>query len=159
MQGFVLTMAVMYVMLNLMIDVMANCGIWIAGIVRSSPPFKHAGEINANDQMRRNGKRFVLSGVTSVTLRSISGERTLQDEDFIAGYRSTALQRGEFMDDSHPEAVPPARHLFVYKLSKRFTQDISTIIAACDCTAGRHLARLARVLWRHGRPVKPGSHT
>jgi xanthine dehydrogenase small subunit len=66
----------------------------------------------------------------SVTLRSVNGERTLPAEDFITGYRSTALRRGEFIETIRIPKLPPARRLFVYKLSKRFDQDISTILAA-----------------------------
>ena len=66
----------------------------------------------------------------SVTLRSVLGERTLQVEDFIIGYRRTALQRGEFIATICIPKLKPDRRLFVYKLSKRFDQDISTILAA-----------------------------
>ncbi|HYN27491.1 MAG TPA: xanthine dehydrogenase small subunit [Burkholderiales bacterium] len=66
----------------------------------------------------------------SVTLRSASGKRTLQIEDFITGYRATALQRGEFIETIRIPKLKRSQQLFVYKLSKRFDQDISTIIAA-----------------------------
>jgi xanthine dehydrogenase small subunit len=66
----------------------------------------------------------------SVRLKSRAGERLLPVEDFITGYRKTALAAGEVIAAVRIPFLAPDRHFAVYKLSKRFDQDISTVIAA-----------------------------
>jgi xanthine dehydrogenase small subunit len=51
-------------------------------------------------------------------------------EQFITGYRKTALQAGEFIEAIRIPRVGGSQHFFAYKVSKRFDQDISTVIAA-----------------------------
>lgn len=65
-----------------------------------------------------------------VTLRSRTGTRTLQVEDFIVGYRKTVLVPGEIIAEIRIPFVLRDEHLKIYKLSKRFDQDISTVIVA-----------------------------
>jgi xanthine dehydrogenase small subunit len=65
-----------------------------------------------------------------VTLRSPAGMRTLAVEDFITGYRKTALAPDEIVASVRIPFVPAGEHFSAYKLSKRFDQDISTVIAA-----------------------------
>jgi xanthine dehydrogenase small subunit len=65
-----------------------------------------------------------------VRLASAGGERTLPVEDFVIGYRRTALAPGEVI---RAITIPPRRpgELFVAeKLSRRRDQDISTLTAA-----------------------------
>jgi xanthine dehydrogenase small subunit len=65
-----------------------------------------------------------------VRLVSAGGERTLPVEDFVVGYRRTALTTGEVI---RAIVIPPRRpgELFVAeKLSRRRDQDISTLTAA-----------------------------
>jgi xanthine dehydrogenase small subunit len=65
-----------------------------------------------------------------VRLVSAGGERTLPVEDFVVGYRRTALAPGEVI---RAIVIPPRRsgELFVAeKLSRRRDQDISTLTAA-----------------------------
>ena len=65
-----------------------------------------------------------------VRLASAGGERTLPVEDFVVGYRRTALASGEVI---RAITIPPRRpgELFVAeKLSRRRDQDISTLTAA-----------------------------
>jgi xanthine dehydrogenase small subunit len=66
----------------------------------------------------------------SVRLASRAGERVLPVEDFITGYRKTALAAGEIIAAIRIPFLAPDRHFAVYKLSKRLDQDISTVIAA-----------------------------
>jgi xanthine dehydrogenase small subunit len=66
----------------------------------------------------------------SVRLASRSGERVLPVEAFITGYRTTALAAGEVIAAIRIPFLAPDRDFAVYKLSKRFDQDISTVIAA-----------------------------
>jgi xanthine dehydrogenase small subunit len=65
-----------------------------------------------------------------VTLRSQTGARTLLVEQFITGYRKTAMQSGEFIESVRIPVLGEGRIFKVYKLSKRFDQDISTVVAA-----------------------------
>ena len=66
----------------------------------------------------------------TVTLRSGSGTREMQVEDFITGYRTTALAKGELIEQVQIPRLDPGQKFFAYKLSKRFDQDISAVIAA-----------------------------
>jgi xanthine dehydrogenase small subunit len=66
----------------------------------------------------------------TVTLASRAGERTLPVETFITGYRTTALSPGEVVALIRIPFLPSGREFAAYKLSKRFDQDISTVIAA-----------------------------
>jgi xanthine dehydrogenase small subunit len=66
----------------------------------------------------------------TVTLASRTGERTLPVEAFITGYRKTALAPGEVIASIRIPFLAPGQEFTVYKLSKRFDQDISTVIAA-----------------------------
>lgn len=66
----------------------------------------------------------------SVQLISRAGERVLPVELFITGYRKTALAAGEVIAAIRIPFLAPGHKFSVYKLSKRFDQDISTVIAA-----------------------------
>ena len=64
-----------------------------------------------------------------VTLAS-AGSRTLPVEDFITGYRKTALVPGEVIAAIRIPLLSAGQRFTAYKLSKRFDQDISTVVAA-----------------------------
>jgi xanthine dehydrogenase small subunit len=66
----------------------------------------------------------------SVTLASRSGERVLSVESFITGYRKTALRTGEVIAAIRIPFLAGDASFSTYKLSKRFDQDISTVVAA-----------------------------
>ena len=66
----------------------------------------------------------------TVTLASRAGVRVMPVEAFITGYRKTALAAGEVIAAIRIPLLAPGQDLAVYKLSKRFDQDISTVIAA-----------------------------
>ncbi len=53
-----------------------------------------------------------------------------RSEQFILGYRKTALQPGELIEAIRIPHLPTASSSSVYKVSKRFDQDISTVIGA-----------------------------
>jgi xanthine dehydrogenase small subunit len=65
----------------------------------------------------------------SVTLASREGMRTMPVESFITGYRTTAMAPNEVIASIRIPALQD-KALHVYKVSKRFDQDISTVIAA-----------------------------
>jgi xanthine dehydrogenase small subunit len=66
----------------------------------------------------------------TVTLASRAGERTLPVGEFITGYRKTALAAGEIIASIRIPLLAAGQKFSAYKLSKRFDQDISTVIAA-----------------------------
>ncbi len=66
----------------------------------------------------------------SVTLASTGGRRTLAVEDFITGYRRTVLASDEVIAAVHLPKLDAGVRFVAYKLSKRFDQDISTVLAA-----------------------------
>src|SRR3546814_1853739 len=65
------------------------------------------------------------SDVCSSDLRSHAGRRAMPLEDFFLAYRKTALQPGEFVESVTVRKPGPDSRFAVYKLSKRFDQDIS----------------------------------
>jgi xanthine dehydrogenase small subunit len=65
-----------------------------------------------------------------VKLRSRAGARRLPVEQFITGYRTTALRPGEVIESICIPVMREGRKFSAYKLSKRFDQDISTLVAA-----------------------------
>ncbi|HEX6957728.1 MAG TPA: xanthine dehydrogenase small subunit [Ferrovibrio sp.] len=72
---------------------------------------------------------MIALGAT-VQLRSRSGSRSLALEDFYLGYRKTALQAGEFVESVTVMKPKTDSRFAVYKLSKRFDQDISAVLGA-----------------------------
>jgi xanthine dehydrogenase small subunit len=65
-----------------------------------------------------------------VTLASQTGKRTLPAEQFITGYRKTALRSDEVVASIRIPLLGDGTQFAAYKLSKRFDQDISTVVAA-----------------------------
>ncbi len=65
-----------------------------------------------------------------VKLHASGGARVLPVEQFVAGYRKTVLRPDEIIAAIRIPALPRGDRLAVYKLSKRFDQDISSVIAA-----------------------------
>ncbi len=66
----------------------------------------------------------------SLVLRQGAARRELPLDDFFLDYRKTALRRGEFIERVRVP-LPDARRRFrVYKVAKRFDQDISAVCGA-----------------------------
>jgi xanthine dehydrogenase small subunit len=82
----------------------------------------------------------------TVTLASAGGRRTMPVEDFIQGYRKTAMRPDEVIAAVTLPRLKKGQEFRVYKLSKRFDQDISTVIGAfvTEIADGR-LAHLSAV--------------
>ncbi len=66
----------------------------------------------------------------AVTVRSTVGARTIPMEEFITGYRKTALAPGEFIEKIFLPKPQPGETFTANKISKRFDQDISAVVAA-----------------------------
>ena len=65
-----------------------------------------------------------------ITLRSKKGTRIVSVDNFILGYRKTTLAADEFIESISIPLLPAGTSFTTYKLSKRFDQDISTVVAA-----------------------------
>ncbi len=63
----------------------------------------------------------------TVHLHSEAEQRTIGIDEFFTGYRETALRTGEYL---HSVSIPKHHKLNVYKISKRFEDDISTVCGA-----------------------------
>jgi xanthine dehydrogenase small subunit len=72
----------------------------------------------------------LIALAATVTLASASGERAIPVESFITGYRKTALRPGEVIAAVRIPLLAQDTRFSTYKLSKRFDQDISTVVAA-----------------------------
>ncbi|WP_341914366.1 xanthine dehydrogenase small subunit [Ferrovibrio terrae] len=72
---------------------------------------------------------LIALGAT-LKLRSKAGSREMALEDFFLAYRKTALQPGEFVESVTVRKPGTNSRFGVYKLSKRFDQDISAVLAA-----------------------------
>ncbi len=66
----------------------------------------------------------------TVTLVSRAGTRTMPVETFITGYRKTALAAGEVIATIRIPLLASGQSFAAYKVSKRFDQDIATVIGA-----------------------------
>jgi xanthine dehydrogenase small subunit len=65
----------------------------------------------------------------AVTLASPAGQRRMPVESFITGYRTTALAADEVIAAIHIPRLTSEQSFTAYKVSKRFDQDISTVVA------------------------------
>jgi xanthine dehydrogenase small subunit len=89
---------------------------------------------------------LIALGATLV-LRSSGGQRRIAAEDFFLGYRKTALAKGEYLADIEIP-LPATGPLFaVYKVSKRFEQDISAVCGAFAITLAGGKVVSARIAY------------
>ncbi|HEX2216620.1 MAG TPA: xanthine dehydrogenase small subunit [Xanthobacteraceae bacterium] len=70
----------------------------------------------------------------TVTLRSRQHARTMPVESFVTGYRTTALASDEVIASICIPFAAAGQNFAAYKVSKRFDQDISTVVAAFRLT-------------------------
>ena len=66
----------------------------------------------------------------TLTLCSGSGDRMLPIDEFFLDYRKTDLKEGEFIKSIYIPNLGPNQKFRAYKISKRYDQDISSIIGA-----------------------------
>ncbi|MBU9845115.1 xanthine dehydrogenase small subunit [Rahnella ecdela] len=85
----------------------------------------------ANASPIGDGGPVLLALGASLLLRRGAEQRELPLDQFFLGYRKTALQPGEFIEQIRiPRNTPEARQLRIYKVSKRLEDDISAVCAA-----------------------------
>jgi len=80
-----------------------------------------------------------------LALRRGDARRAIAVEDFFTGYRETALAPGEFIEAIRIPRPGPATRIAVYKISKRFDEDISTVLAAFSLTLEDGAVRALRI--------------
>jgi xanthine dehydrogenase small subunit len=81
----------------------------------------------------------------SITLASSKAERTIALEDFFLDYRKTALQPDEIIKSITLPKPTPDQYFRVWKVSKRYDQDISTVCGAFNLTIHDGKITAARV--------------
>jgi xanthine dehydrogenase small subunit len=84
----------------------------------------------ANASPAADGVPVLVAADARLSLVSAAGERQVPVTAFFTGYRKTALAPGEVVASIRIPFLASGREFAVYKLSKRFDQDISTVIAA-----------------------------
>ncbi|MBN3035013.1 MAG: xanthine dehydrogenase small subunit [Bacteroidales bacterium] len=73
---------------------------------------------------------FLITCEAALTLSGAGGERTLDAEEFITGYRNTALGQDELIRSVTLPLPKPDDHFRFYKVSKRKDVDIATVSGA-----------------------------
>lgn len=87
---------------------------------------------------------LIALGAT-LKLQSQAGTREMPLEDFFLAYRKTTLQPGEFVASVTVQKPGKASRIGIYKLSKRFDQDISAVLAAFHVTLDGETVKTARL--------------
>jgi xanthine dehydrogenase small subunit len=72
----------------------------------------------------------LLALEATLTLRKLGRTRRMAVDEYFLGYRRTALEPGEFIAAIRLPRLKRGQLFHVYKLSKRFDQDISAVIGA-----------------------------
>ena len=80
---------------------------------------------------------FLLALDASLLLQKGREQRNVALDDFYAGYRKTVLRPGEFIRSIRLPRLAPDARFAVYKVSKRFDQDISTVCGAFHVHGGK----------------------
>lgn len=72
----------------------------------------------------------LLALAASVNLRSVNGVRSIAIDDFFTGYRQTLMAANEFIESLAMPLLGENQYFNMYKLSKRFDDDISSVCLA-----------------------------
>ncbi len=92
-----------------------------------------------------------------VELASLHGVRTLPIHQFFLGYKTTALQPGEYLRAIRIPKLHPAETLKVFKLSKRIEDDISTVLLAIKLRVEKNVEQ--NLEQREQKQVITAAHT
>ena len=77
-----------------------------------------------------DGPPALIALGAKITLASARGEHSMPLEDFFIDYRKTALHEDEIIKSISVPKPVPGQHFRVWKISKRYDQDISTVCGA-----------------------------
>ena len=114
----------------------------------ASPPIRNAGTLAgniANGSPIGDSMPCLMVLGTSLVLRRGAATREIALEDFYIDYQKTALLPGEFVERVRVPIAVPGQRFRAYKISKRFDQDISAVLAAFSVVLDRNRIRQARV--------------
>ena len=95
-----------------------------------------AGNI-ANGSPIGDSMPVLLALNSTLVLQRGRQSREVVLDDFYTGYRQNVLQPGEFIRAVRVPKLQPGARFAVYKLSKRFDQDISAVCAALHVDGGK----------------------
>jgi xanthine dehydrogenase small subunit len=87
---------------------------------------------------------LIALGAT-LTLAGPGGTRELATEDFFLDYRKTALRDGEVIRSIHIPKLKGGESFRVYKVSKRYDQDISAVVGAFRISRSNGSVASARI--------------
>lgn len=105
-----------------------------------------AGNI-ANASPIGDGPPALMALGASVVLCSVDGQREVLLEDYFAGYRASVMADNEFISQIKLPRPKRDQHFRVYKISKRYDQDISTVCAAFSVTMAGDKVTAARIVY------------
>jgi xanthine dehydrogenase small subunit len=80
-----------------------------------------------------------------LVLRRRDRQRRMPLEDFFLGYRKTALEPGEFVEKVEVPLAARDGQFRVYKIAKRFDQDISAVLGAFRVRIAEGVVREVRI--------------
>lgn len=116
----------------------------------ASPPIRNCATLGgniANASPVGDSMPALMALGTSLELRDAQRKRIIMLDSFFVDYKQTILRKGEFISHIRVPTIPaPGSQFRVYKLSKRFDQDISTVCAAFwSCSSATEIldARIA----------------
>ena len=89
----------------------------------------------------------LISLDASLTLASVEGEREVPIEDYFVGYRETCLKANEVIKNIKIPTLLDNQMFRTYKVSKRYDQDISSVIGAYCLTIENSRVTSARVAY------------
>ncbi|MEY8875018.1 MAG: xanthine dehydrogenase small subunit [Leptothrix sp. (in: b-proteobacteria)] len=99
----------------------------------ASPPVRHAGTLGgnlANGSPIGDGAPVLMALDAELLLRRGAVQRAIALPDFYLGYQRNALQPGEFIEAMRVPHSAPGTQLRVWKISKRYDSDISSVCGA-----------------------------
>jgi xanthine dehydrogenase small subunit len=111
-------------------------------------PVRNSGTLGgnvANGSPIGDSMPLLIALGAQVVLAGPGGERALPLEDFYTGYRQTALAPGEVLARILVPAAAEGEFMRVYKLSKRFDDDISAVCLAVNLRLQGGRVQAARI--------------
>ncbi|MEP0944391.1 MAG: xanthine dehydrogenase small subunit [Rhizobiaceae bacterium] len=101
----------------------------------------------ANASPIGDGAPCLIALSASINLVSQSGERTIPLDEFFLDYRKSALADNEVIKCVSVPLPEPEQDFRVYKISKRYDQDISTVCGAFSLTTRDGVVEAARIAY------------
>uniref|UniRef100_UPI00258C9807 xanthine dehydrogenase small subunit n=1 Tax=uncultured Herbaspirillum sp. TaxID=160236 RepID=UPI00258C9807 len=114
----------------------------------ASLPVRHAGTLGgnvANGSPIGDSMPWLIALGAQILLYSVRGQRVMALEDFYLAYQKSALQADEVVQAVRIPLPQKDVRFRVYKLSKRFDQDISAVCAAFALRMEGDTIREARI--------------